>query len=119
MSTEATEALVATSYEVLETNGRTTVHHFKWPAQPGLELIRKCLYRPLNGAHFERVRVWHDQQYLDMFVDEEGMIKRLPVNDRATEIYRANAIAHIPNAIPSLLPRIFGAAVLFHRRVWF
>lgn len=119
MSTEATETLVATSYEVLEANGRSTVHHIKWPAKPGLELIRKCLHRPLSGSHFERVNVWYYESYLDMFVDEEGMLKRLPVNDRATAIYRANAIAHIPNAIPGLLPKIFGTAVLFHRRVWF
>lgn len=67
----------------------------------------------------EHVTVWYDSRYLDMFVDETGVLKELPMNMRATAIYRANVQAHEPNPEPEdEMPFIAGNAVLFLEKVW-
>jgi hypothetical protein len=54
-----------------------------------------------------------------MFVDEMGLPKNLPRNEKATEIYRNNWLTQHPGADPDSLPHIAGTAVIFSRRVWF
>lgn len=66
----------------------------------------------------EHVLVWHEGKYLDMYVDEIGVLKELPFNAKATKIYRANWLAHEPNPGPEFaLPHIAGNAVLFMEKV--
>jgi hypothetical protein len=96
-----------------------TVNIGDWPDDPGFSRISAAVRPLLCGAHLERVRVWDRDSYLDMFVDEEGAIKKLPVNGAATAIYHANMLRGQPGADTSLWPRIHGVAVVFDRRVWF
>ena len=71
------------------------------------------------GNDIEHVNVWHDSRYLDMFVDETGVEKELPLNEKATKIYRANTQAHEPNPEPEdEMPTIHGDVVLFMEKVW-
>ena len=94
----------------------------------GLKIFDEIL-RPILGADdYEHVRVfwaWNGGQprYLDMFVDEDGVGKRLPVNRLATSIYHFNVVAHDPHGLGSAeslaaAPRIHGTAVLFQKPVW-
>jgi hypothetical protein len=95
----------------------------------GLKVFHELL-RPILGpdADFEHVRVfwaWNggEPRYLDMFVDEDGIGKRLPVNRLATSIYHLNVIVHDPHGLGSeesiaAAPRIHGVAVLFQKPVW-
>lgn len=81
----------------------------------------KAIVQPVIGedADWEHVNVWHNSQYLDMFVDEMGVLKKLPVNEKATKIYRANVQAHEPNPEPEEhMPSVHGDVVLFLEKVW-
>ena len=53
-----------------------------------------------------------------MFVNETGIVKKLPRNDEATRLYRANWLKRHPKDDPESLPYIAGAAVVFEERVW-
>jgi hypothetical protein len=93
------------------------------PEVPGFSRLSN-ICRPLVGGDIERVRVWYDSQYLDMFVNEQGALLGLPVNHAATEIYHANIRTHFPAEYArqlkaGTLPPIAGCAVLFCRAVWF
>lgn len=79
-----------------------------------------ALIRPLlNGADLERVNVFWEGRYTDMFVDTMSVQIGLDRNDAATEIYRNNWLTHQdPKADPETLPAVYGPAVLFARRVW-
>lgn len=87
--------------------------------KPDFDELRAIIQPLLDGAHLERVRVLHNGEALDMFVDEEGMLRCLPVNPAASAIYRNNWLTKHPGTDPQTLPPIYGTAVLFHRRVWF
>lgn len=79
------------------------------------------------GLPIEHVRVFtdfsggRDYKYLDMFVNGDGHILRpaLPLNVRATAIYRHNVLYHEPGKYKAEdMPAIVGHAVLFEERVW-
>ena len=86
--------------------------------EPSFDEINTLVKPLLDGGELERVRVWHRSTYLDMFVDECGHLKGLPLNPMATEIYHANVKRSFPLARTSTLP-IVGPAVLFLKRVWY
>lgn len=66
----------------------------------------------------ERVTVFWEDAYREMYVDEMGVLKGLPLNVRATEIYRNNVLVHEPGQHdPEDMPWIAGDAVLFDRRI--
>jgi len=91
-----------------------------WPEDPDYEYIESLMAQILDpDRNFDHIRVWHNDQYLDMFVDDSGMIDTLPVNPVATEIYHANILRQNPKADTSDWPKIHGPAILFHRQVWF
>lgn len=72
-----------------------------------------------RNADFEHVLVWNGEKYVDMFVDEEGRLKGLALNFKATDIYRANILQHEANPPPpSTMPAIFGDVLLFEERIW-
>jgi hypothetical protein len=85
--------------------------------EPSYDTLKVILEPFFPGANFEHVSVWADygsgRQFsaLDMFVDDVGLLKRLPRNEEATTMYRR------ANQNPEDL--IYGPAVLFSRRVWF
>lgn len=115
-----TEPLIETAYRIFPVGDAAASRHvFKWPRDPGFDLIRKLVEPLLNGAHLEHVTVMHDGKRRDMFVDDEGLLKRLPRNDRATAIYRSNWISRHPGVDPETLNWIAGPAILFERIIWF
>lgn len=110
----------ATEYTIIRANGDEEVHTVELPATPDYFQL-KAIVQPLIGERndFEHVAVLHNDQVADMFVDENGKLKGLPRNERATAIYRANWLKKKPSTNPETLPWIVGPAVLFSRRVWF
>ena len=89
----------------------------EWPTEPGFDAINKLVQPLIGGGHIEHVSVLHDGKRRDMFVDEEGRVKGMVRNDRATAIYRAAYMSRHPESDPEKLPHIAGPAVLFTRRV--
>lgn len=88
------------------------------PEQPSAAQLNRIMEEYLGDAYFERVRVFWNGEYTDMFVDEDGIAGGLPVNPVATMIYRNNVAVHDPMKLLGA-PSIHGPAVLFSRRVYF
>lgn len=109
-----------TEFTIIRANGDEEVHTVELPARPDYFQL-KAIVQPLIGDRndFERVAVLHDGKATDMFVDENGLLKGLPLNTKASAIYRANWLKQHPKVDPESLPPIVGPAVLFSRRVWF
>jgi hypothetical protein len=109
-----------TEYTIIRANGDEEVHTIELPEVPDYFQL-KAIVQPIIGEHndFERVAVLYQEQPTDMFVDELGVLKNLPRNERATAIYRNNWLKQKPGTHPETLPWIVGPAVLFSRRVWF
>lgn len=68
-----------------------------------------------DAAEIERVFVQSPRcgRKTTMAVDEMAVLKGLPCNQQATELYRATWIAEHPGETPDALPCIAGTAVLF------
>ncbi len=93
------------------------------PNEPGYEAIKNIVEPLLDGCNMEHVSVLWGGDRRDMFVDEMGALKRLPINNPATNIYRAYIyraywLSQHPKAKPDDLAAIHGVAVIFHRIVW-
>ncbi|MBT9234269.1 DUF3846 domain-containing protein [Pseudomonas sp. MG-2] len=108
-----------TKYTVIRPDGTEQTHQIRLPAAPTLQTLRSLIVPHLNGGDLEQVGVLHNGKGTDMFVDEEGLLKRLPRNDKATDIYRAHYLKQHPGIDPEQLGFIAGTAVIFDRRVWF
>ncbi len=109
-----------TDYTIFLTNGTQEQGSIDWPEDPRFDRISK-LVAPIIGVEktgFEHVSVLHNDRHHDMFVDETGQMKNLPLNEAATAIYRNYSIKK-RGADAEDLPTIVGTAVLFHRRIWF
>lgn len=119
-----------TTYQIIGTNGIIRMNEIDWPKEPSFQQMAR-LVNPLlqiegkPEAFSEHVRVWHEGQYVSMFVDDSGSVKRLPVNQAATEIYWANMMENDPSSPKTLeeckaagWPAIHGTAILFNRNVW-
>jgi hypothetical protein len=72
----------------------------------------------LDGADFEHVTVSWNGTRADMFVGEESSLRDLPMNAKATRIYRAAQMERYPALNPDCLPAVHGVAVLFEEIVW-
>lgn len=109
-----------TTYTLIGVNGANLQHEADLPREPGYTDLAKII-RPLigRGRDFERVNVFHEGKYTDMFVDDSGMLDGLPINEVATAIYRNNVLTHEPGTRAEDLPEIRGNAVLFSRKVWY
>jgi hypothetical protein len=94
------------------------------PARPDYHELAAVLRPLLDTQTFEHVTVLSDFEGgldfrpSDMFVDEMGHPKGLPLNGAATAIYRRNALLHQGVSDPESLPWIAGPAILFERIVW-
>ena len=111
-----------TTYEVITADDKEPIKGevANWPIDPGYDAIKIVVAPWLgDGNDMEHVTVIHNGKRTDMFVDEIGALKRLPVNCRATAIYHANFLQYHPGEDTSELPKIHGTAVLFHRRIWY
>ena len=86
---------------------------------PDFATLRSLIRNKLGGCDFEHVNVFWEGEYRDMFVDEIGQLKDLPINMRATVIYWNNVKVHSPTEYdPDRMPLIFGKAVIFDKKVW-
>ena len=109
--------MINTQFTILRADGTEEVRTERMNATPGY-MVLQVLLKPILGCEYaERVKVLHDGQRLDLFVDEVGAVKRLPRNEKATAIYRNAVLTLEPGADPESLPPIYGDAVLFARRV--
>lgn len=98
---------------VIQPNGEETVTEIEH--RPTLDQMRDLI----GGGYVELVRVLWEDKPTQMFVDEEGLIKALPYNARATEIYM-NATRQGQSGMPPDSPAqpIAGIAVLYDKDVW-
>ena len=108
-----------TKFWVYQPTGEIEEKLADMPEDPGFGRLDAIIRPLLNGADLEHVSVLHDGRRADMFVDDMGVLKKLQRNEAATKIYRANWLAHHPDANPENLSAIYGPAVLFERLVWF
>lgn len=114
-----------TTYTIIRVGDASLEHgEIDWPPAPDLKLIH-ALIDPIlgEGEPLEHVTVLHDGERRDMFVSEFGHMALtwrapLPINDRATVIYRHNWLTQHPGVDPETLPNIAGTAILFARWVW-
>ena len=108
-----------TEYTVIHPDGSEQTWCINLPAAPTLQTLRSLIVPHLDGGDLEQIGVLHNGKGTDMFVDEEGLLKHLPRNDKATAIYRAHYLKQHPGIDPEQLGFIAGTAVIFDRRVWF
>lgn len=108
-----------TTITVLKADGTREETHRDLPEILEFKIVCGLVLPHLEGGGLERVRVFHDGAYTDMFVDEHGAEYDLPVNEAATVIYRCNRLTHDKRARAQDLSKIYGPAVLFSRPVWF
>jgi hypothetical protein len=105
--------------------GLTVFHPGEQPQSSSVELAPEpawtslqAILKPLLGCgRIERVAVLHNGKRADMFVDEDGHAKGLPVNLDATAIYQSFARSKGRPIDDAAV--IVGPAVLFDRPVWF
>lgn len=114
-----TNATPSTDYLLINVDGTEERRSAELPADPGYRALADLVDPILGVLAWEQVTVLFNGEPCDMFVDEVGAITGLPRNERATAIYRANALAQHPGTDPESLPAIYGRVVLFTRRVWF
>ncbi|OCX12679.1 hypothetical protein QV13_24080 [Mesorhizobium hungaricum] len=110
-----------TDYFVIPEIGEVQQRQTQLTARPSLDALRAVIEPHLAGERMERVRVFVDGEYVDMFVGDRSAINgKMIRNVRATDIYHNNIRTHDPdNYDAATMPPICGPAVLFRRRVWF
>lgn len=108
-----------TTMLILKVDGTELSVTIDMDKKPTLTEIWAALKPYLDGAAPEHINVKVDSGYTDMFVDDDGLGKRLPRNEKATAIYRRNWLEKYPQTNPERMPYIAGPAVVFSRRVWF
>lgn len=107
-----------TTFLIMRPGRETETQTADLPLEPGYDRLKQLIRPLLDGHDLEHVTVLYGDRRADMFVDEMGGCKGLPVNDAATAIYRAAAMRREPDTDPDSLPAIFGTAILFERIVW-
>lgn len=109
------------NYTVIDVDGRETpgsIEAGDVGSREAYEAIRRLCKEHIAGDR-EHVRVFWKGKYTSMFVDEMGRLQGMPLNSKATEIYRNNIRVHDPdNYAPALMPWIAGPAILFEQDVW-
>lgn len=130
---EAAGAKVLTKVKLIAVDGTETLEELELANKPTYDALKAIIDPFISGTRdppywFERVAVLDNfgdgkMRPLDMFVDENGLVKHLPRNEKATTIYRranlCGMTAVAPVANPEMLNFIVGPAVLFNRPVWF
>lgn len=115
-----------TRFTVLSVDGEAVNRVIDLPEFPTRDELRRVVEPYLSGMAMHHVLVLspprsidretsHDS--LDLFCGETGVLRRLPVNEEATRLYRAAHLLLHPGDDPDGLPHIAGPAVLLLRRV--
>lgn len=74
----------------IEPTGETKTEQFALSVVPTLEKMQEFV-----DGYIERVNVLFNGDACDMIVNEEGLIKNLPVNWKATALYGAHSIVNM------------------------
>lgn len=121
MTEQQTPTLIPTKYRFIYAVEDKPDEEFEvqWPKDPGYDLIMTVVEQIFPRHTSEHVSVLYNNQPCDMFVDETGHWKKLPRNNKATDIYRANWLKQHPTAHPETLSHIVGDVILFERRIWY
>jgi hypothetical protein len=108
-------------YEVIYANGKVEKGDFDLDPDPKkVHVAAALIMRAVIGRdnHPERVTVYWEGSYREMYVDEVGGLTGLPRNQKATDIYRNNVMQHEPGKHqPNDLPWVHGDVVLFDIRL--
>lgn len=67
---------------IFKVNGSLEDRRYEGKGTPGLDALRAAI----GGGYVERVAVRVDKRLRDAYVDEDGLSKALPPNDRASRI---------------------------------
>ena len=110
-----------TTLEIIPVAGKVTWREIEFENdQPSYDELRPILDEFFPDLSAEHVSVLCNGKRTDMFVDETGHLKSLPINIRATAVYwEATMQAEGNKFSPRALTAIVGPAILFHDRVWF
>jgi hypothetical protein len=98
---------------IISADGTTEDRQVTFAATPNYDSLRKAMEGVFDEG-FEHVNVLLDDRRRDMFVGETSAINgRHSRNEKATTIYRNNALTRSPGIDPETIPAIYGPAVLF------
>lgn len=106
-----------TNYTIIKPDGSEESGSIDWPERPNLDKMKK-LIAPIVGGDIERVNVFWNGKYTDMFVHENGLEEGFARNNKATNIYWNNTLTHVKGAVQDDTC-VVGTVVLFDRKVWF
>ncbi len=113
-----------TKIRIIRPGQEDEIREIDLPNNPGYDVLEKTIRPILDGHDLEHVSVLADfldgtdYRRADMFVDETGSLRGLPMNEAATVIYRRAWMMRYPRSNPAELPYIYGTAVIFNRIVW-
>lgn len=119
------QSTIPTKVTVYRVDQEPEEMEFNLAPEPHYHHLKSVIEPALGGGgnpgvlFFERVRVFIDGKYTDMFVIENSAQGEYPLNQAATDIYRNNALTHDPSVKAEDMPAVYGPAVLFDRPVWF
>lgn len=104
---------ITTRMLIISADGTSEDREATFAGTPNYDSLRKAMDGVFD-ERFEHVYVLHDDQRRDMFVGETSTINgRHSRNEKATAIYRNNALTRSPVIDPESIPAIYGPAVLF------
>lgn len=115
---------------VIPVSGIVDYRDVTMPARDNIAAYHKALkelVEPVTGYPMEHVNVFYrfdpgsEEEYRDMFVNENGHLTGMEVNEMATFVYWNNVIAHGQETVESMFNQgatIVGPAVLFRDKVW-
>jgi hypothetical protein len=113
-----------TVFNVLSVDGEAGANVVDLPEFPTRDELRLVVEPYLSGMAMHHVRVLAPagglvrvRDTVDLFCGETAVLRRLPVNREATQLYRAAHLLFHHDDDPESLPHIAGPAVLFLRRV--
>jgi len=102
----AAKKLIPTTYTIFMPNDKAGEHKkftVNWPKEPTLAMLHTVLDPVFGKDWFEHVYTMDDRR--SMFVDENGLLKHLPLNAHVSYQYYNGPIV--------------GPAVVFDRCVWY
>jgi hypothetical protein len=105
-------------YRVITTDGTESGHQVEMSTVQTLKELCAELSPHLDWDTMMHVDMLLGGHPADMFVDDLGIPKDLPHNEKATVICRANRMRKHPKDNPENLPHIAGPVVFFEEIVW-
>ncbi len=120
MNDDADQKKKTYGFVVYDPDGAERAGQARLDINPSVREVKQALSQFISGEieHVTIMRPNSNDGAADMFVDEMGVMKGLPRNEKATELYRAWWLYHHPHDDPESLPWIAGVAIVFDELVW-